>query len=82
MTVRTDRLADLGEDSWRYIYAISLAWLVIAVILWRKLPEAREILNDPNLNLVFNGKMILAGEDRIAIPDGSEIGLLAFVSGG
>ena len=51
-------------------------------LLWRKLPEAREILNDPNLNIVFNGKMILAGEDRIAIPDGSEIGLLAFVSGG
>ena len=32
-------LADLGADSWRYIYAISLAWLVIAVILLRKLPE-------------------------------------------
>ena len=32
-------LADLGPDSWRYIYAISLAWVVIAIILLRKLPE-------------------------------------------
>ena len=32
-------LADLGADSWRYIYAISLAWVVIAIILLRKLPE-------------------------------------------
>ena len=32
-------LADLGADSWRYIYAISLAWVVIAIVLLRKLPE-------------------------------------------
>lgn len=51
-------------------------------VLHRKLPEAREILNDPNLNIVVNDKMILAGEDQTEIPDGSEISLISYVSGG
>ncbi|NOY14067.1 MAG: aldehyde ferredoxin oxidoreductase, partial [Deltaproteobacteria bacterium] len=51
-------------------------------LLQRKLPEAGEILNDPNLTIVINGKMILAGEDRTDIPDGSEISLISYVSGG
>ncbi len=37
-------LADLGADTWRYIYAISLAWLVIAVTLLRKLPETTRFI--------------------------------------
>ena len=44
-------LADLGEDSWRYIYAISLAWLVIAVILLRKLPETTRFTERHNAHL-------------------------------
>ena len=51
-------------------------------LLRYKLPEANEILNDPNLNIVINGKMILAGEDQTEIPDGSEISLISYVSGG
>ena len=30
----------------------------------------------------FRGKMILSGENRIEIPNGSEIGLISYVSGG
>lgn len=51
-------------------------------LLWRKLPEAHTILSDPNLNIVINGEMILAGENQTEIPDGSEILLLSYVSGG
>jgi molybdopterin converting factor small subunit len=51
-------------------------------LLWRRLPEAHAILNDPNLNFVINGKMILAGEKQTEIPDGSEVGLISYVSGG
>ena len=51
-------------------------------ILKRRLPEANERLSDPNLNIVINDKMIMAGEDQTEIPDGSEISLISFVSGG
>lgn len=51
-------------------------------LLRRRLPEAATILDDPNLNIVLNGKMIMAGEDRTEIPNGSEIGLISYVSGG
>jgi aldehyde:ferredoxin oxidoreductase len=51
-------------------------------LLRRKLPEASHILDDPNLNIVVNGKMILAGEDQTGIPDGSEVFLVSYVSGG
>ncbi len=32
-------LADIGESSWRYIYVITLVWLVVAVDIARRLPE-------------------------------------------
>jgi aldehyde:ferredoxin oxidoreductase len=47
-----------------------------------KLPEASGILDDPNLNIVIDGKMILAGENQTDIPDGSEVYLISYVSGG
>jgi aldehyde:ferredoxin oxidoreductase len=50
--------------------------------LRRKLPEANDILDDPNLNIVIDGKMILAGENQTEIPDGSEVYLVSYVSGG
>ena len=50
--------------------------------LRRKLPEAARLLDDANLNIVIDGKMILSGENRIEIPDGSEIVLISYVSGG
>jgi len=51
-------------------------------LLLRKFPEANERLSDPNLNIVINDKMILAGEEDTGIPDGSEVCLISFVSGG
>ncbi len=51
-------------------------------LLRHKLPEAKEILNDANLNMILNGKMVLVGEDQTPVPDGSEICLLSYVSGG
>ncbi len=37
-------LADLGAGSWRFIYAISLAWVVLAIVLRRKLPETTRFI--------------------------------------
>ncbi len=51
-------------------------------LLRRQLPEANQLLDDPNLNIVINDKMILAGEDQTEIPNGSEISLISYVSGG
>ena len=50
--------------------------------LRRKHPEAANILDDPNLNIVIDGKMILAGEKQTGIPDGSDVALISYVSGG
>ena len=32
-------LADLGESGWRYVYLVTLVWLVVAVDIARRLPE-------------------------------------------
>jgi MFS family permease len=32
-------LAGISESSWRYIYLVGLGWLVVALVLTRKLPE-------------------------------------------
>lgn len=37
-------IADLGADSWRIIYAISLIWLFLAIILQRRLPETTRFI--------------------------------------
>lgn len=34
-------LADLGPDGWRFVYLLSLVWLLVAVDLTRRLPETR-----------------------------------------
>ena len=34
-------LAGVSESGWRYIYLIGLAWLIVAVVLTRKLPETQ-----------------------------------------
>jgi len=51
-------------------------------LLQRRLPEALTILEDPNLNIVLDGEMILSGEEKTSIPNGSEIYLVSYVSGG
>ena len=33
-------LADLGDTAWRYVYLVTLVWLVVAVVLMRWLPES------------------------------------------
>ena len=33
-------LADFGESGWRYVYLVTLVWLVVAVVLMRWLPES------------------------------------------
>ncbi|NDA37652.1 MAG: MFS transporter [Acidimicrobiia bacterium] len=63
-------LADLGSDSWRYIYAISLAWLVIAFILLRKLPETTRFIerHDKHLEHATHiDKSRLATQSLVAI---------------
>ena len=37
-------IADLGADSWRIIYAISLLWVFLAIILQRRLPETTRFI--------------------------------------
>ncbi len=54
----------------------------LRTLLQTRLPEAGAILQDPNLNIVINDRMVLAGEDRTEIPDDSEITLISYVSGG
>jgi MFS family permease len=47
-------LADLGESGWRYVYLVTLVWLVVAVDITRRLPETvrfvREHVIAPRLN--------------------------------
>jgi len=33
-------LADLGTQSWRWVYVVTLVWLVVAVVVTRSLPES------------------------------------------
>ena len=41
VAVMTLKLADVGRDGWRLVYAIAMVWLVVAVALQRWLPETR-----------------------------------------
>jgi MFS family permease len=47
-------LADLGTGGWRYVYLVTLIWLVVAVDITRRLPETvrfvREHVVAPRLN--------------------------------
>jgi len=44
-------LADLGVDSWRLIYAISLVWVLLAFVLQRRLPETTRFTERHDLHL-------------------------------
>lgn len=35
------RLADLGPGAWRWVYALALVWLPVALVLYRRLHETR-----------------------------------------
>jgi MFS family permease len=37
-------LAGISQTSWRYVYLVGLAWLFVAVVLTKKLPETRRYL--------------------------------------
>ncbi|MFM8775903.1 MAG: MFS transporter [Actinomycetota bacterium] len=44
-------LADLGVDSWRLIYAISLVWVLLAFVLQCRLPETTRFTERHDLHL-------------------------------
>ena len=37
-------LAGISQSSWRYVYLVGIAWLFVAVVLTKKLPETRRFL--------------------------------------
>ena len=47
-------LADIGDSGWRYVYLVTLIWLVVAVDITRRLPETVRFVRDhvvaPRLN--------------------------------
>lgn len=44
-------IADLGADSWRIIYAISLIWVFLAIVLQRQMPETTRFIERHEKNL-------------------------------
>ncbi|OMH29068.1 aldehyde ferredoxin oxidoreductase C-terminal domain-containing protein [Motiliproteus sp. MSK22-1] len=50
--------------------------------LLRKLPEAREQLENETINIAINGDMVLSGEQTTPVPSGSEVTLVPIISGG
>ena len=50
--------------------------------LRRKLPEARDKLDNENLNIAIDGNLVLSGEQATAVPNGSEVTLVPIISGG
>lgn len=44
-------IADLGADSWRIIYAISLVWVFLAIVLQRQMPETTRFIERHEKNL-------------------------------
>ena len=39
-------LADLGDSGWRYVYLVTLIWLVVAVDITRRLPETARFVRE------------------------------------
>jgi aldehyde:ferredoxin oxidoreductase len=50
--------------------------------LLRKLPEARDDLNDKSWNVAVNGSMILSGEQGTRIASGDRVSLVPIIAGG
>lgn len=44
-------LADLGTQSWRWVYVVTLIWLVVAVVVTRSLPESERFERTPRRSL-------------------------------
>ena len=44
-------IADLGADSWRIIYAISLVWVFLAIVMQRQMPETTRFIERHEKNL-------------------------------
>lgn len=43
-------LADISDTSWRYVYVVTLVWLVVAVALMKWLPESQRFEKHQNLS--------------------------------
>ena len=50
--------------------------------LRRKLPEARDQLDNENLNIAIDGNLVLSGERTTAVPNGCEVTLVQIIAGG
>ena len=50
--------------------------------LRRKLPEARDQLDNENLNIAIDGNLVLSGERTTAVPNGCEVTLVPIIAGG
>ncbi len=50
--------------------------------LARRLPDARDLLADRNLNVAVNGEMVLAGESAAPIASGDRVQLVHMIAGG
>jgi aldehyde:ferredoxin oxidoreductase len=54
----------------------------LRVALHDRLPHAQKQLDDETLNVVVNGDVVLADEDKVAIRSGDEVTILAMLGGG
>jgi len=50
--------------------------------LARRLPEAREALNDHSWNIAVNGHMVLSGERETALHHGDRVAFVPIIAGG
>ncbi len=50
--------------------------------LQRKLPEASAQLSNETINIAVNGDMVLSGEQKTPVPNGSDVTLVPIISGG
>jgi len=50
--------------------------------LRRRLPEARETLDDHSWNVAVNGRMVLSGERDTVLHDGDRVALVPIIAGG
>jgi sulfur carrier protein ThiS len=50
--------------------------------LARRLPGAREVLADRNLNVAVNGEMVISGESAAPIANGDRVQIVHMIAGG
>lgn len=66
-------LTDLGESSWRFVYLITLIWLVVAIDITRRLPETRRFIAPHREHVAIDRR-------RFALLAGIAVGVNLFVA--